>query len=431
MEAKIADKSAVIAVVGLGYVGLPLAVAFAQVGFKVIGIDTDTGKVKAVNKGASYIGDVDSDTLAPLVQSGLIEATSNIARLQCADAILVCVPTPLTKARQSDLSYVKSVSKDIAANLQPGQLIVLESTVYPGTTREIVLPILEQSGLKAGVDFYLAFSPERVDPGSKKFNLSNTPKVIGGVGFIAAHNAFLLYSQITGKIILTSSPEAAEMTKVYENTFRMVNIALVNELAQLCHLMGVSVWEVIEAASTKPFGFMPFRPGPGVGGHCIPLDPYYLSDRAREFDFHTRFIELAGEVNEQMPYYTVTRIMEALNARDKCIKGAKVLVLGASYKKDVGDTRESPSLKLIELLASKGTAVTYNDPYVPEVRAKDCALKSEVITQEGVAGKDCVVIATDHSAYDYAQIVEWSKLVFDARGATGRLRSPNIVRLGE
>jgi len=307
----------------------------------------------------------------------------------------------------------------------------LESTTYPGTTRQVVLPILESSKLKCGVDFYLAYSPERVDPGNKKFNIRNTPKIVGGINSQSTRLAKVLYSQIANKVVAVSCPEVAEMTKIFENVFRSVNIALVNELAQLCHNMNVSVWEVIDAASTKPFGYMPFYPGPGVGGHCIPLDPYYLSNKAKEFDFHIRFIELAAEKNENMPHYAVFRIIEALNTAGKPLKGAKVFVLGVAYKKDTEDTRESPSLKMIQLLRDKGARVTYNDPYISEIQLGQGSLSSVEITKQNLSRADCVVIATDHSCYDLNKVIAHSKLIFDTRGATHGLRTKNVIRLGE
>jgi UDP-N-acetyl-D-glucosamine dehydrogenase len=432
LEKKIRDKSAVVSIVGLGYVGLPLAVAFAEAGYRVLGFEILKRRVDSVNQGVSFIGDVSSERLSRLVKNKMLEATQDQSRLCEVDTVSICVPTPLTKTKQPDLSYVVFESEEIAKYLKAGQLIVVESTTYPGTTREICLPILEKKGLKVGKDFYLAFSPERIDPGSFKFNLKNIPKVVGGIEPESTNIASLLYQQIFDKVHVVSSAEAAEMTKVFENVFRSVNIALVNETAQLCHVMGVSIWEVIEAASTKPYGFMPFRPGPGVGGHCIPLDPYYLADKAKEYDFHTRFIELAGEINERMPYYVVERIIEVLNDHGKSIKGARILVLGIAYKKDVGDPRESPSLKLVELLIKKGAKVDYNDPFIPETSyVKNHVLKSIDITEESLAPMDCVIVATDHTKYNYDQIARWSKLLFDTRGTTSKLNQKNIIRLGE
>ncbi len=429
LETKFVDKTAVIGIVGLGYVGLPLATAFAEAGFRVLGFDVQQKRVDLVNKGKSYIADVSSESLSSV--SNKLEATTDQGRLKEMDAICICVPTPLTKAKEPDLSYVIQESVEISKCLKPGQLVILESTTYPGTTREVVLPILERSGLKAGSDFYLAFSPERVDPGSKGYGTKNTPKIVGGIDPQSTRLAELLYRQALDVVVPVSCPEVAEMTKVFENVFRSVNIALVNELAQLCERMGLSVWEVIDTAATKPFGYMPFYPGPGVGGHCIPLNPYYLTSKAREYDFHTRFIELATEINEQMPYYVTSCIMEALNAQGKSLNGAKMLVLGVAYKKDVADIRESPSLKLMQLLQEKGAKVSYNDPNVPQVQLFRESLNSVDLTQECLSSMDCTVVATDHSCYDLEQVVACSKLVFDARGATKGLGQSNIVRLGE
>jgi UDP-N-acetyl-D-glucosamine dehydrogenase len=427
-QSKITDKT-VVCIIGLGYVGLPLALAFAKAGLKVLGVDVQQRRVDWVNKGQSYIADVDSKVLTETVRKGLLEATTDQSRIKEVDAICICVPTPLTKTKDPELSYVISESEVVSRYLQKGQLVVLESTTYPGTTREVMLPILERSGLKVGCDFYLAFSPERIDPGSKNYNVRNTPKVVGGVDPKSTKLATLLYSQIVERVVSVSSLEVAEMTKVFENVFRNVNIALVNELTLLCEKMRISVWEVIDAAATKPFGYMPFYPGPGIGGHCIPLDPYYLANKAREYDFHTRFIELAADINEHMPYYVVSRISDAINSKSKSLHGAKVLVLGVAYKRDVEDVRESPSLKLIKLLLEKGAKVSYNDPYVASVRISQNNLRSVELTDEQLASADCVVIATDHSCYDSRNIAQKANLVFDTRGATRRLRNKNIIRL--
>ncbi|UCD54104.1 MAG: nucleotide sugar dehydrogenase [Dehalococcoidia bacterium] len=431
LEEKIRDKSAKVGVVGLGYVGLPLALAFSEAGFEVLGFDTQQKRVDWVNQGEYYMTDVPSDRLSAVVASGALEATVEQGRLGEVDAICICVPTPLTKAKEPDLSHVIHESEEISKRLHRGQLVVVESTTYPGTTREVVLPILKRSGLKAGSDFYLAFSPERIDPGGKNYSIGNTPKIVGGIDPQSTKLAGLLYSEIAEVVVPVSCPEVAEMTKVFENVFRSVNIALVNELAQLCERMGISVWEVIDAASTKPFGYMPFYPGPGVGGHCIPLDPYYLASKAREYDFHTRFIALAAEINEHMPYYVASRIMEALGTQGKSLSGAKILVLGAGYKKDAADIRVSPSLKLIELLQQMGADVSYNDPCIPKIQLDQTTLTSVDLTQECLCSADCVVIATDHSCYNLKQIIAQSKLVFDTRGATRGLKGDNIIRLGE
>jgi UDP-N-acetyl-D-glucosamine dehydrogenase len=424
---KISDKSAVIGILGLGYVGLPLAVAFAEAGFRVIGFDILQNRADSVNRSVSYIADVPSEHLASVRTR--IEATTDPKRLQDMDTISICVPTPLTKAREPDLSYVVSTAETIRQNLRPAQLVVMESTTYPGTTREVIQPILERSGMKAGSDFYLAYSPERIDPGNREFTLRNTPKLVAGINAESARLAERLYRQVVDRVITLSAPEVAELTKVFENVFRSVNIALVNELNLLCHQMGISIWEVIDAAATKPFGYMPFRPGPGIGGHCIPLDPYYLASKAREYDFHTRFIELAAEINERMPYQVTSWIMEALNSRDTSLNGASVLVLGASYKKDIGDIRESPAIKLMQQLREKGARVSYHDPYVPEINIGGEIMKSVTLGEGCLNGADCVVIATDHSQYDYQFIADKSKLVFDARGVTRGLKADNIIRL--
>lgn len=429
LERKLKNKTAIIGIIGLGYVGLPLALSFSKAGFKVLGLDIQQKRVDLVNKGKSYIVDVESRSLSKIVARGLIEATTDQSRLKEVDAICICVPTPLTKTKDPDLSAVIYESEQISKYLQPGQLIILESTTYPGTTKEVMLPILERSGLKVKRDFYLAFSPERVDPGSKNFNIKNTPKVVGGIDAKSTKLAALLYSQVADAVVPVSSPEVAEMTKVFENVFRNVNIALVNELTLLCEKIGISVWEVIDAAATKPFGYMPFYPGPGIGGHCIPLDPYYLANKAREYDFHTRFIELAADINEQMPYYVVSRIMGALNSKGKSLKKAKVLVLGVAYKKDVEDTRESPALKLIQLLRQKGANVCYNDPYVAKIQILDNPMNSVELTDKRLSSADCLVIATDHTCYDYKHIAKEANLVFDTRGVTRKLKNSNIIRL--
>lgn len=431
LEKGISDRSCRIGIIGLGYVGLPLAIAFAQAGFRVTGFDIQQKRADQVNRGVSYIGDVKSEALAGVVNKGLLQATTEQSRLKEMNAVCICVPTPLTKTKEPDLSYVKSECEELLKYLQRGQLIVLESTTYPGTTREVMLPILERSGLRGGLDFYLAYSPERVDPGNKKHNIKNTPKIVGGLNPQSTRLAECLYKQVAERVIPVSSPEVAEMAKVFENVFRNVNIALVNELSQLCEKMGISVWEVIDSASTKPFGYMTFYPGPGIGGHCIPLDPHYLANKAREYDFHTRFIELAAEINENMPYHVVSGLMEALNNRGKSLKGAKVLVLGAAYKKDIEDMRESPSLKLIQLLQQKGAEVSYNDPYISKIQLSDGVLSSVDLSKDFLSSRDCVLLATDHSAYDLEEIASTSKLLFDARGATRKLKLDNIVRLGE
>lgn len=430
LEQKLRNKTAVIGIIGLGYIGLPLALAFSEAGFRVLGFDIKQKKVDLVNQGQSYIADISGNRILSVVANNLLEATTDKSRLKEVDAICICVPTPLTKTKKPNLSYVIHESEEISKHLKPEQIVILESTTYPGTTREVVLPILERSGLQGGSDFYLAYSPERIDPGNKHYNVRNTPKLVGGLNSESTNLAELLYRHVSESVIPVFSPEVAEMAKEFENVFRIVNIALTNELAQLCERMDISVWEVIDAASTKPFGYMPFYPGLGVGGHCIPIDPHYLANKAREYDFHTRFIELAAEINEQMPYYVGSRIMEALATRGKSLNGAKVLVLGVAYKKDVEDTRESPSIKLIQHLLERGAKVSYNDPYVPEIQLPQATLTSVEINEECLSSMDCVVIATNHSCYTLEEIIAWSPLVFDTRGVTKGLKDENIIRLG-
>src|ERR1700719_860292 len=405
-----------VAIIGCGYVGLPLALRFAEAGHKVTGFDTDPNKVNMLKAGKSYIEHIPQTKIQQFVNSRHFNASNDFAKVKEADAILICVPTPLDERREPDLSYVEQTAISIYPHLQRGQLVVLESTTYPGTTEELVLPILEKSGLRCPIaagpenenvacDFYLAFSPEREDPGNKQFGLAQIPKVVGGLNPPSGRAAVSLYAQGVARVVPVSSTRAAEMAKLLENIFRCVNIALVNELKLLCLRMGVDVWEVIDAASTKPFGFMPFYPGPGLGGHCIPVDPFYLSWKAREYDFATRFIELAGEVNTAMPYHVVDAVANALNERQKSLKGSKVLLLGVAYKKDVDDLRESPSLKLLELLTARGAKLDYNDPYFPalhKMRHYDFShMRSVELTPAAVATYDCVLIATDHTAYDY------------------------------
>jgi UDP-N-acetyl-D-glucosamine dehydrogenase len=405
-----------VAIVGAGYVGVPLAHTFATSGRSVLLVDVVQKVVDAVNRGQSHIEDVPSEQLAPLVAEGRIAATSDYDALRGADAILIALPTPLSKQREPDLSIILAATHEIAKRLREGQLVVLESTTYPGTTREQLLPILESTGLKAGEDFNLAFSPERVDPGSQ-WDVKEVPKVVGGITEECSRRAAELYGSAIGTVHTVSSPEAAELTKLLENIFRSVNIALVNELAQLCDRMGIDVWEVVDAAATKPFGFMSFKPGPGLGGHCIPVDPFYLTWKAREFGFTTEFIELAGKVNEAMPYYCRSLISQALNhKKQKSMSGSRILVLGVAYKPDIGDVRESPALKLIELLRNAGAIVAYHDPHVPSI--PDLALESAPLDP---AEYDCVTIVTDHSSIDYARLVDRADLVVDLRNATGTM----------
>jgi UDP-N-acetyl-D-glucosamine dehydrogenase len=425
-----------VGIIGLGYVGLPLGLRFAEAGQHVTGFDVDTTKVEKLNRGESYIQHIPVTKIRQQVASKHFFATSDFSRLAEMDAVLICVPTPLDERREPDLSYVRQTAESIAPNLQRGQLIVLESTTYPGTTEELVLPILQRGGMRCPIaqgpeaenmptDFFLAFSPEREDPGNKQFGLSQIPKVVGGINPPSGRAAAALYAQVVSRVVPVSSTRAAEMAKLLENIFRCVNIALVNELKMLGLRMGIDIWEVIDAAATKPFGFMPFYPGPGLGGHCIPVDPFYLSWKAREYDFSTRFIELAGEVNTAMPYHVVDAISAALNHRRKALNGSRVLVLGVAYKKDVDDLRESPSLKIIELLTDRGADVDYNDPYFPQLfkmRHYDYSNKKSVpLDAKTLAAYDCVIIATDHTSYDYAAIVESAQLVVDTRNTTRRL----------
>jgi len=421
LSQKIEKRTALIGVIGLGYVGLPLVIRFSEEGFRILGFDIDINKVTMLNKGESYIKHVPAEKISKLRKSGLFEATSNYSRLKETDAILICVPTPLNKNKEPDMSYIEITSDEIAKTLRKGQLVSLESTTYPGTTREILLPKFERQGFKVGKDFFLVFSPEREDPGNPKYYTKNTPKVVGGITSQCKAVGKLFYAQIVDRVIPVSSPEAAEFTKILENTFRSVNIALVNELKILADKMNVDIWEVIEAASSKPFGFMPFYPGPGLGGHCIPIDPFYLAWKAKELNFNTHFIELAGEINTNMPDYVVSKTADALNKRGKCLRGAKILILGIAYKRDIDDMRESPALEIIELLREKGAKISYNDPYIPripKVRKHDLDLKSTPLTAKFLKSVDAALIITDHSSYDYSWIVENSDLVVDTRNAT-------------
>ncbi|HET6575101.1 MAG TPA: nucleotide sugar dehydrogenase [Fimbriiglobus sp.] len=418
---RIRERSAVVGVIGLGYVGLPLAREFAAQRFRVIGFDVDPVKVERLRKGESYIGHIPPAAVREMLDRRF-EPTTDFARLGEADAVVICVPTPLTDAREPDLSYVLGSVRSIAAALRPGQLVVLESTTYPTTTRGDVLPILTATGLKPGEDFFLAFSPEREDPGNAHFSTRTIPKVVGGLDEKSGDLACALYGAVVPQVVRVSSPEVAEACKILENTYRAVNIALVNELKVLYDRMGIDVWEVIDAARTKPFGFQAFYPGPGLGGHCIPIDPFYLTWVARRHGLSTRFIELAGEVNHAMPEYVVSRVADALNDRSKPVKGSKVLILGMAYKKDVDDPRESPGFELMDLLMKKGAAVRYNDPHVPTLPRMrhwpHLRMDSTPLTAEALAAQDCVLIATDHSAYDYAMVVRHAPLVVDTRNAT-------------
>jgi len=424
-EEKVENKDVVVGVLGLGYVGLPLAREFASAGLKVVGFDIDERKVRVLNSGRSIIKHVPHAQVRRIVKTGRFRATSDMARLKTVDAILVCVPTPLTENREPDVQFIVRSAETIARYLRRGQLIVLESTTYPGTTRELMAPILERSGLKAGRDFHLAYSPEREDPGNKEFTTRTIPKVVGGLTKTCLDMACRLYGAAIERTVPVSSLEAAEAAKILENVYRCVNIAMVNELKVVFDRMGIDVWEVINAASTKPFGFKAFYPGPGLGGHCIPIDPFYLTWKARQYGMPTRFIELAGEINTSMPHYVVARTIEALNERRKSLKGSKVLVLGLAYKKDIDDLRESPSIELIELLRAKGAKVDYNDPYIPRThkqRQHDLKMVSKKLSAKMLAGYDVVLISTDHSDYDYGWIVRNAKLVVDARNATAGVR---------
>jgi UDP-N-acetyl-D-glucosamine dehydrogenase len=421
LHARLADRSARPGVVGLGYVGLPLAVEFARAGFVTTGIDVDLHKVDAVNQGTSYIPDVPTADVARLVADGRLGATTDFSLVAELDTVNICVPTPLRKTRDPDMSYIVGAVEQIAKHLHPGMLVILESTTYPGTTEELVKPMLEAGGLTAGVDFYLAFSPERVDPGNPAFNTRNVPKVVGGLGRESTALASALYGAAIQTIVPVSSPQTAEMVKLLENTFRMVNIALVNEIALMCDRLGMNVWEVVAAAATKPFGFMPFYPGPGLGGHCIPIDPFYLSWKAKQSGFEPRFIELAGQVNGAMPHFVVDKVSDALNRHQKALNGSTVLVLGVTYKRDIDDIRESPSLDVMTLLHGKGAHVRYADPYVPTLAARAWAggfeLRSDELTAATLAAADCVVILTEHRTVDYHLVIESAKLVVDTRNA--------------
>ena len=439
MKRKIEDRTARIGIFGMGYVGLPLAMLFVEQGFRVTGFDIDQEKVETLNAGGSYIVRIPCTEIG-LARSRGFSATSNYRDIRNLDTIIICVPTPLDDLHQPDLSYITETAKAIAPHMCAGQLIVLESTTYPGTTKELLIPLLEIGnpvGLRAesaaadseATRFYVAFSPEREDPGNDIVARRDIPKVVGGIGSVSTELAEALYGSIFNRTVTVSSPAVAEMTKLLENIYRCVNIALVNELKQLCDRMGIDLFEVIEAAKTKPFGFQAFYPGPGLGGHCIPIDPVYLAWKARQFDFHTRFIELAGEVNMQMPYYVIEKTVEALNQRGKPLKNSHVLVLGIAYKKDIDDLRESPSLTIIETLRRRGAEVSYNDPYFPEVgRGRHYDLNMTCAPLDDLSGYDCVLIVTDHSAYDYSRIVHEAQLVIDTRNATKGISSKNIVR---
>jgi len=428
---KLRSRQARIAVIGLGYVGLPLAVEKARAGFHVVGIDSNPDRVKMVNQGRNYIGDVVPEDLAAVTGEGHLTATSTFEPVADADVVTICVPTPLDRHKQPDTSYIEDVVEASLPYLHEGQLVVLESTTYPGTTEEIIRPRVESLGLKVGEDIFVAFSPERVDPGNARYKTRNTPKVVGGITPRCAEMAKALYENtLSAGVHTVSSTKAAEMTKLLENVFRAVNVSLVNELAMLCERMGVDIWEVIEAASTKPFGYMPFYPGPGLGGHCIPLDPFYLSWKAKEYGFTTRFIELAGEINETMPGHVVERTMELVNDRGIALRGARILLVGVAYKKDIDDLRESPAIKIAKLLLKHGAELSYHDPHVPSVQIDQNELRSIELAPESLASFDLVLITTAHSAVDYEEIVRHAENVLDTRNATEGLVAENLHRLG-
>lgn len=426
---RIISREAHVAVVGLGYVGLPLAVEFAKVGFRVTGLDLDEAKVAAIGRGESYIADVPTAELRPLVEAGGLRATTDAAVLHACDTVNICVPTPLRKTRDPDLSHVMQAAQTVKAHLHRDMLVILESTTYPGTTDELLRPLLEETGLRVGEDFFLAFSPERVDPGNQIYQTRNTPKIVGGVTPRCTALARTLYNQAIDTVVPVSSTRVAEVVKLLENTFRSVNIGLVNELALMCRAMGINIWEVIDAARTKPFGFMAFYPGPGLGGHCIPIDPFYLSWKAKQCGFECRFIELAGQVNGSMPEFVVRRVQDALNDRGKALRGAKVHLLGVAYKRDIDDVRESPAVDILVLLRAKGAEISYTDPHVPQLSAHGLDLRSVERHVSALRETDCVVITTDHSAFDWQAIVKHAPLVLDTRNALRGLAAPNAVRL--
>ncbi len=430
LSSKVTSRTARVGVVGLGYVGLPLAVEFAHAGFSVTGIDVQQSKVDAVNRGESYIQDIPASVMKPLVESGKLRATSDFSVIKELDTIDICVPTPLRKTKDPDMSYIVSACQQIAQYFHAGMLVILESTTYPGTTDELVLPMLEQPNpdLKVGRDFFLCFSPERVDPGNPNFQTLNIPKVVGGITAACTRMGKQFYSQALQTVVPVASTKVAEMVKLLENTFRMINIGLVNEMALMCDRMGINVWEVIDAAATKPFGFMPFYPGPGLGGHCIPIDPFYLSWKTKQAGIEARFIELAGYINGHMPHFVVDKVQNALNDHGKPLKGSHVHVLGMAYKRDIDDVRESPALDICHLLAVRGSKITYSDPFVSELKFESLDMKS-TDPVEGAANADCVVIVTDHSRFDYTAVVEKAKLIVDTRNALKGYTASKIVRL--
>jgi UDP-N-acetyl-D-glucosamine dehydrogenase len=426
---RITQRTARVGVIGLGYVGLPLATALAHEGFLVTGIDIDSYRVDRCQQGNSWIADVPSDDLAMLVHEGHLTATTDMRVLAELDVVSICVPTPLNKTRDPDISAVLNAVHVIATYLHPGQLIILESTTYPGTTDELILPRFQQTGLNVGKDFFLAFSPERVDPGNSCYNLRNTPKVVGGITPTCLEIAKALYETVVDTVVPVSSTSTAELVKLLENTFRAVNIGLVNELAIMANLLGINVWEVVSAAATKPFGFMPFYPGPGIGGHCIPIDPHYLAWKLRSLNYKTRFVDVASEINGQMPHYIVERIVRAMNEVGKCLNGSGILVAGVAYKRDTGDLRESPAIDIIELLYERKAHIDYADPYVPTLALKETTLAAVPLDDEHVRGADCVVIITDHSAFNYHYLARTASLIIDTRNATAAIRGSHIRRL--
>ncbi len=429
LSEKLKTRHANIGVIGLGYVGLPLAVEFAREGFNVVGIDNDPKRVHSINSGKSYITDIKSNAVRDLLKCKKLRATTNFNVVNSLDSLSICVPTPLTKTKDPDISFIMSATRAIKKYIRKEQLIILESTSYPGTTEEIIKPILEDGGLRVGKDFYLAFSPERIDPGNKLYNTKNIPKVVGGVTKKCTKLASLLYSQIIDTVIPVSSTKIAEMVKLLENTFRSVNIALVNETAQMCERLGIDVWEVIETAKTKPFGYMAFYPGPGLGGHCIPVDPLYLSWVGKKIGFESRFINLADQINSNMPQFVVSRVADALNKHKKSIKGSRIHIFGIAYKKNVTDARESPAFDIISILKSKGATVSYTDPYIKDIKFDGISLKSRNPSNNFLDKIDCSIIATDHSIFDYDTITKKSKLIVDTRNALKGFKNKNICRL--
>jgi UDP-N-acetyl-D-glucosamine dehydrogenase len=429
LSEKIRTREARLAVVGLGYVGLPLAVAFAREGFAVCGIELDAERAGRIMAGNSYVEDLEDELLRETLATGRLRATTDVAALREADVVIICVPTPYTKSKQPDLTYLLRAGQDLQCHMHPGMLVILESTTYPGTTQELLLPLLEQSGFQCGEQFLLAYSPERVDPGNREYGLRNTPKIVGGVTEPATELAALLYAQVAEQVVPVSGPRVAEMAKLLENTFRHVNIALANEMAILCRKLGIDIWEVIDAAATKPFGFMPFYPGPGVGGHCIPIDPYYFAWKVQEEEERARFIELAGQINDHMPDVVVERVGDALNERGKSVRGSRILILGVSYKRDVGDVRESPAVKVIDRLYRKGAVVEYHDPYVPTLRNGNGHLASTPLTEETIAAADCVLLLTDHRCLPLETLVSRAQVIVDTRNALRGYRAGHIVRL--